>query len=211
MPRPIQTTTEARDTIRERIVTGAYPPSSRLVEHRIAEELGVSRVPVREALRGLQAEGYTSERPGGGMEVRAYSDAEIDELITLNGILEEVLATRLARTATADQVYALRTVVSRAGQAVEAGDSERAVELNARFHDVLLEQSQGTITHEVLSQIRPRLAWLHRQHSDPAAMHAEHVAFVDAIATHDPDAAARLLRAHSATSSHEVHELRRNS
>lgn len=211
MPRPNQTTTEVRNAIRARIATGAYPPSSRLVEHRIAEELGVSRVPVREALRELQAEGYTSERPGGGMEVRSYSDAEIDELITLNGMLEGVLAARLARTANAEQVDALRASVSLAGLAIEAGDSENAVDLNARFHDALLEQSLGTITHELLSRIRPRLAWLHRQHRDPAVIHGEHVAFVDAIAAHDVDAIARLVRAHTATSSHEVHELRRNS
>ena len=211
MPRPTQTTTEVRDTIRARIAAGAYPPSSRLVEHRIAAELGVSRVPVREALRELQAEGYTSERPGGGMEVRSYSDAEIDELITLNGALEGVLATRLAHTADAEHVDALRSSVSQAALAIEAGDRENAVELNARFHDLLLEQSLGTITHELLSRIRPRLAWLHRQHSDPAVIHVEHVALVDAIAAHDADAVTRLARAHTATSSQEVHALRRSS
>lgn len=211
MPRPSQTTTEVRDTIRARIAAGVYPPSSRLVEHRIAAELGVSRVPVREALRELQAEGYTRERPGGGMEVRAYSDAEIDELILLNGMLEGVLAARLARTANTEQIAALRASVSRAGLAIEAGESENAIELNARFHDVLLEQSLGSITHELLSRIRPRLAWLHRQHSDPAVIHTEHVALVDAIEAHDPDAITRLVRAHTATSSHEVYELRRSS
>ncbi|KAB1644043.1 GntR family transcriptional regulator [Gulosibacter chungangensis] len=211
MPRPNQKTNEVRDTIRARIAAGAYPPSSRLVEHRIAEELGVSRVPVREALRDLQAEGYTSERPGGGMEVRSYSDAEIDELILLNAMLEEVLAARLARTANPEQVDALRDSVSRAGLAIEVGDGENAVELNARFHDALLEQCLGTITHELLSLIRPRLAWLHRQHSDTVVIHAEHVALVDAIASHDADLVTRLLRAHTDTSSDEVHELRRSS
>lgn len=202
-------TTEVRDTIRERIATGEYPPSSRLVEHRIAADLGVSRVPVREALRELQAEGFASERPGGGMEVRAYSDAEVDELIMLGGMLEGVLAVQLASTAGAEQVDALRDSTSRASQAIESGDDASAVKLNAQFHDVLLEQSLGTITHELLSWIRPRLAWLHRQHGDPAVIHTEHVALVDAIAAHDADAVADLVRAHTATSSHEAHELRR--
>lgn len=204
-------TAEVRNTIRARIASGVYPASSRLVEHRIAEELNVSRVPVREALRELQAEGYTSERAGGGMEVRAYSDAEIEELVMLNGMLEGVLATQLASTANAEQINALRDAASRAGEAIEAGERESAVDANARFHDVLLDQSVGTITHELLSWIRPRLAWLHRQHGDPAVIHAEHVALIDAIAAHDADATVRQVRAHTATSSHEVHELRRSS
>lgn len=208
VPRPSTTTRTVRDAIRDRILSGDYPPGSRLVEQRIAAELEVSRIPVRDALRDLLAEGLTRERPTGGMEVRHYSDAEIDELIALNGTLETMLAVRLAEEGDELVVVALRSATSAAGAAIEAGDATRAVALNARFHDVLLEQARGSITHELLNTLRPRLAWVHRQHGDPAVLHAEHVAIVEAIAARDTTAVAALIHSHSASSRQAVHDLK---
>lgn len=211
VPRPSITTPTVRDAIRDRILSGDYPVGSRLIEQRIASELEVSRVPVRDALRDLLTEGLTRERPTGGMEVRHYSETEIDELIALNEALETVLAVRLAGEADELVVVALRSATSAAGAAIEAGDTSRAIALNARFHDVLLDQASGTITHELLSTIRPRLAWVHRQHGDAAALHVEHVAIVDAIAAGDTAAVAALIRSHSVSSrqaAHDHHDLR---
>lgn len=208
MPRPSLTTPTVRDAIRDRILSGEYAPGSRLIEQRIAAQLEVSRVPVRDALRDLLAEGLTHERPAGGMEVRHYSEAEIDELIVLNEVLETVLVVRLAEEADALVVVALHAATSEAGAAIAAGDTTRAITLNARFHDVLLEQAHGSITHELLSTIRPRLAWVHRQHGDAAVLHAEHVAIADAIAAGDTTAAAALIHSHAASSRQAVHDLK---
>ena len=207
MPRPSLTTPTVRDAIRDRILSGEYAPGSRLIEQRIAAQLEVSRVPVRDALRDLLAEGLTRERPAGGMEVRHYSEAEIDELIVLNEVLETVLVVRLAEEAD-ELVVALHAATSEAGAAIAAGDTTRAITLNARFHDVLLEQAHGSITHELLNTIRPRLAWVHRQHGDAAVLHAEHVAIVNAIAAGDTTAAAALIHSHSASSRQAVHDLK---
>ena len=133
MPRPSIATPAVRDAIRDRILTGHYPPGSRLIEQRIAFELEVSRVPVRDALRDLLAEGLTRERPSGGMEVRHYSEAEIDELIVLNEALETVLAVRLAEQADELVVVTLRSATAAAGAAIEAGDTTGAIALNAHF------------------------------------------------------------------------------
>lgn len=206
MPRPSVATPAVRDAIRDRILSGEYPAGSRLIEQRIAHELEVSRVPVRDALRDLLAEGLTRERPSGGMEVRHYSEAEIDELIVLNEALEKVLSIRLAEEADELVVVALRSATAAAGAAIEAGDTARAVALNAQFHDVLLDEGRGTITHELLNTIRPRLAWVHRQHADAAVLHAEHVAIVDAIAAGDTAAVAALIHTHSASSRQAIHD-----
>lgn len=208
MPRPSIATPAVRDAIRDRILTGHYPPGSRLIEQRIAFELEVSRVPVRDALRDLLAEGLTRERPSGGMEVRHYSEAEIDELIVLNEALETVLAVRLAEQADELVVVTLRSATAAAGAAIEAGNTTGAIALNAHFHDALLELARGTITHELLSSIRPRLAWVHRQHGDAAVLHAEHVAITDAIAAGDTAAVAALIRAHSTSSRQAIHDHR---
>jgi len=208
VPRPSIATPLVRDAIRERIVSGRYPPESRLIEQRIASELGVSRVPVRDALRDLLAEGFARERLAGGMEVRRYSDAEIEELISLNEMLETRLALQLADVDNESAVAALRSVIAQAGAALDAGETGHAVELNARFHDVLLDQCAGTITHELLQSIRPRLAWVHRQHGDPAALHAEHTAIADALAARDAESVAELMHAHSLSSQRAVDDLK---
>ena len=73
--RPLRTT--VRDRIRREIVSGAIVPGARLVERNLAAELGVSRVPVREALRDLVAEGYAVDRATRGIAVRDYPAADI--------------------------------------------------------------------------------------------------------------------------------------
>jgi DNA-binding GntR family transcriptional regulator len=72
-----------RDKIRRRIVDGRVPPGARLVERNLAAELGVSGVPVREALRDLVAEGYAVNRATRGIAVRSYPEPEIDELFEI--------------------------------------------------------------------------------------------------------------------------------
>ena len=93
---PLPTTEPAlratvRDRIRLRIVDGTIAPGARLVERNLAVELGVSRVPVREALRDLVAEGYAIDRATRGIAVRDYPAAEIDELFEIRAALEGVL------------------------------------------------------------------------------------------------------------------------
>ena len=192
--------TSVRDRIRREIVAGTLAPGTRLVERNLAADLGVSRVPVREALRDLVAEGYAVDRATRGIAVRDYPAAEIDELFEIRDALEGVLLHRaLAGLAECDEAK-LRRCLDDARSALEAGDLLTAVGANAKFHEVLAEVAAGPMLRQMLLGVRDRMRWLLRQHGNPEQIHAEHEALLDAICAGDRPEAERLFRQHLSTS-----------
>lgn len=188
----------ARDAIRSRIIDSVYAPGDRLVERAIAADLKVSRVPVRQALRDLVAEGYAVERPTGGVAVRIYGDEEIIELTEVGAALESVLVARLAQDPSRE-LGLLDAVLREAEVAVERGDSAAAVEANSRFHEVLASLARGVVS-ELLGSIAPRLRWLQRQHGDPAVILAEHRRLLSALTAGDSEGARTIALGHASTS-----------
>jgi len=190
---------DVRDLIRERIIAGTHAPGSRLVERTIAADLGVSRIPVREALQALVIEGFAVDRDTRGIAVRAYEPEQIAELAEVGAALERVLVGQVVATVTADGLARLRAVLDEARDAIDRGDVDAAVAANGRFHDELAALGEGTMAHEVLGTVSQRRRWLLAQHTDPAPIHAEHVALFDAIASGDADRARRLTEDHART------------
>lgn len=190
---------EVRGLIRERIVSGVHAPGSRLVERTIAADLGVSRIPVREALQALVIEGFAIDRDTRGIAVRTYDSGQIAELAELGAALERVLVGSLAADVSAEELSRLREVLDETQRAIDDGDTAAAVAANGRFHDVLMSLGEGTIVYEVLASVSERRRWLLSQHTEPAPIHAEHEALYDAIATGDRERARQLTELHAAT------------
>ena len=99
---------KAYETVRSGIIAGRYLAGARLTEQEIATTVGVSRTPVREALRRLDAEGLVEFTPNLGAVVTTWSDADSDEVFDLRAMLESYSARRATLRASADQVGALR-------------------------------------------------------------------------------------------------------
>lgn len=188
------------DALRDLIVTGEIPPGARLVERTLADRLGVSRVPVREALRDLEAQGYAITRPTRGIQVREYSAAEVDELFEIRAALEAILFRRAAGGVSPDAAERLRECLAATAADLAAGDPAAAVAGNARFHEVLTEAAAGPLLRSLLAGLGERMRWLLTQHGDPAAIHTEHVALLDAVLAGDLVAVERLGARHLSTS-----------
>lgn len=197
---PVALRARVRDAVRALIVAGELRPGTRLVERTLADRLGVSRVPVREALRDLVAEGYAVNRATGGIAVRDYPADDVDELFEIRAALESVLLRRATDGLPPVAVGRLRDCLNATGAAVAAGDRAGAVAGNARFHEVLADVAAGPLLHGLLEGVRDRMRWLLRQHEDPGAIHAEHVALLDAILAGDEPTVQRLAVQHLATS-----------
>jgi DNA-binding GntR family transcriptional regulator len=134
----------AYEQVRAAIVENRYPPGHRLVEQRIAAELGLSRTPVREALRVLQAEGLVVSERNRGAVVRPLSPTEVDDLYGLRIRLESYAAELATERSTETELGALAAAADAFGDAVRAADVgsvagvRRIHEANRVVHDTIL-------------------------------------------------------------------------
>src|SRR5712671_4103631 len=118
------------DILVEMIITRELQPGAHLVEHELAEQLGVSRQPVREALQRLQSEGWVDLRPAQGAFVHKPTDDEVDQLLAVRCLLETESARLAARSASPEVVKQLRGVLREGRAALAAEDVETVVAAN---------------------------------------------------------------------------------
>jgi DNA-binding GntR family transcriptional regulator len=175
----------AYDKIRAAILDGTLAPGSRLKEKKLVEDCGVSRTPVRDALRRLAAQGYVSIQPNQGAQVRSWSTEDLDELFALRALLEGYAAKRAAKLITAEGLNRLENVVSQMNAILttEMPDEEKIEKfllLNRAVHEPIWEASgskrlismlstlveQALVVHTVKYFNMERIATSHRHHED---------------------------------------------
>lgn len=179
------------EEIRQQILRGELLPGTRLVEDRLAADLGVSRNPVREALRVLAAEGFVELLPRRGAAVARLDADEAEELFDVRMALESLAARLAARRADDGTRERIERVLTSAKTASEAGDQEGLVGLNAEFHSAVIELSGNTYLAMVATPVLQRARWLYQQSLPVRAAHSwtEHVALAQAILDGDEVAA----------------------
>ncbi|OJF84542.1 hypothetical protein NS14008_21345 [Nocardia seriolae] len=184
--------------IRDDIIRGAYSPGQRLTEEAIAERHGVSRVPVREALRTLQAEGFASSRPYAGVFVAALTEEEAADLLEIRARLEPLCASRAAVRRTPEQLGRLKELTALGQDAVAAGRLDELARLNSRFHEVLAEASGSTLLAQLTMQLSWKIAWVYSVELPRRAGDSwrEHEEICAALEAGDPDRAAAVVAAH---------------
>lgn len=189
--------------VRELILSGTYAPGSRLGEAELATTLGVSRTPVREALRHLAAEGLVELVPNKGARVIAWTPAELDQVFELRAQVEGFAARQAAQRIGAEALAELERLATEHAQATRVGhsrDLQRVYELNAAFHAGVVEAAGGTSLQGVIGSLVHTVV-LHRTlHTfDDAAMERSsrhHLELVDALRARDPDWAESVMRSH---------------
>ena len=153
---------DAADRIREGILSGGFAQGAHLVEARIAQELNVSRGPVREAFKLLRAEGLLEEEPRRGTFVVSLSPADVREIYGLRAAIEGRAARLLATDPAAPAVAELRELFGRMEEAVAAGDPPTVFRRDLEFHDGLCRLSGNARLHEVFVRYVPMLRALLR-------------------------------------------------
>jgi DNA-binding GntR family transcriptional regulator len=186
---------QVKDLLLERILKHQYAPGERLVETRIAQELGISQAPVREALRELESLRFVESAPFRGAWVREVSDRELAEVYPIRAALEDVAA-RLAAERMKGGVAVLEREVARMA---EAEDLREQVEHDVRFHQLIVEASGNARLIELWESLqvesRTTITAL-RTGLDPVEVARMHEPIVDALRRADADAAAREIRSH---------------
>ncbi|TDD88993.1 GntR family transcriptional regulator [Saccharopolyspora karakumensis] len=197
--RPVPLRETVYEAILELIITGELKPGQHLVEKELAEALGVSRQPVREALQWLQKDEWVDLRPGYGAFVHSPTPEEADQLLGVRTLLEAESARLAALNSTKDGVAALKQIYKSGLSALKADDVEAVVAANAELHAKITEMSGNKVLNELAAQINRRVRWYHTPVAKSRGKQAwdEHSALIDAIAKKDGDTASRLMREHT--------------
>lgn len=183
--------------ILEELRQGRLAPGDRLRETELAGRFGVSRTPVREAIRRLEAEGIVAHVPRRGATVRRLSRAEIAELYEMRAVLEGTAARLAARAATDFELGDLEDLNRRFAAAEGAGE---AVRLNRLFHAALLDSARNRFLASSMRSLRNSLTMLgpttlsRADRTEKAA--GEHAAVLMALEGRDGEAAEGAMRAH---------------
>jgi DNA-binding GntR family transcriptional regulator len=184
--------------LREAILTGRLKPGERLVEGRLAEELGVSRNPVREAIRALATEGLVEVTARRGASVASISDREAREMIEVRALLEGQNARLAARRQDKETIKRIETILNKGNKAVAAGHYDQLFDLNQQFHSELANAGQNRVLGDMLQNLRDRTATLFspRDPGRQARSWSEHAGILRAIVAGDERAAAELAAEH---------------
>jgi DNA-binding GntR family transcriptional regulator len=185
------------DAVRTRVISGQLPAGTRIDQDALAAEFSVSRMPVREALRQLGAEGFVTIVPHRGAIVTALSPAEVEEIYEIRAALEGVAARHASHALTADDLDRLRKVLA-------AMRNEKQIDtwvaLNAEFHNAINQASMRPRLLELIQRFREQSQpyirlYVQRLHKSAQAR-KEHRAILEALADRDADRAEAAVRSH---------------
>ncbi|MFD9863157.1 GntR family transcriptional regulator [Streptomyces alboflavus] len=192
--------------IRDDIVSGVYERGTRLTEELLARRYGVSRVPVREALRTLEAEGFVVTRRHAGACVAEPTEQDAADLLEIRALLEPLAAARAAQRRTEAHLKVLRGLVRLGKERSRHGGTEDLRSLDGWFHETLTQASSSPGLITLLTQLRHKIAWMYgmEPQAAPAQTWSERAAVVDAVARGDAERARALtvLHAERATTAH---------
>ena len=189
---------QVKDVLLQRIVRGELKPGERLVETRIASELGTSQAPVREALRDLELLRMVESEPFRGARVRAFGDDELVEVYPVRAALEE-LAGKLATKRLAGDVAVLEREVDAMRAAARADDLSALVQHDIAFHREMVEAAGNPVLEQCWKSlgVEGRITIsLYGTYVEPLDAAEKHVPILDAIRADKPGAAGREARKH---------------
>jgi DNA-binding GntR family transcriptional regulator len=186
--------------LRESIVKGEIPPGTRLIETEMARKLGVSRGPLREALRILETEDLLESYPGHGSFVPRISSRDIREVYSLRCILEEEAIRLAVENRKTEELNRLQETLNGMFEAANAGDTTKVTDLDYKFHQQIWVMADHTrlknVLESITTRIRMYLAVQTQLYDDLAVGISDHELLVDALRTRDSEAGVQVIRNH---------------
>jgi DNA-binding GntR family transcriptional regulator len=194
------------EKLREAILGGQYKPGEWLRQLRIADELGISELPVREAFKKLAAEGLVEYLPYRGMRVREYSANDVADIHKIRAFMESMAAYVAAENITAEELVELRTLAIQIEERLAPEDLAKHRELNRRFHEIVFTATRRAYLIHALKQlwmVFPSMLWgslsataNKRTVEQDARDLGEHLAIIDALEKRNAMEAERAMRQH---------------
>lgn len=186
--------------LQNEILNGKYNPGDSLVETKLSEELGVSRTPIREAIRQLELEGLVQSIPNKGVFVTGISYQDIEDIYTIRMLIEGLAARWAAEKISDAELSELREAVEFEEFYTGRNDTEHLLKLDSRFHDIIFKASKSKPLMHTLSTFHHYVQKARAESlSTPGRARKvlnEHKAILNAIADKDPKKAEKLTVEH---------------
>ena len=144
-------------TLREAIVTGELKPGERLMEIKLANEMGVSRTPVREAIRKLEQEGLVHLTARKGAEVAPINAKDLKEVLEIRKALEGLACQMACQNASEEDIHKLEEINLQIGAAISENDIEKIAKLDVRFHEQICIYSANSQLIMILSRLKEHI------------------------------------------------------
>jgi DNA-binding GntR family transcriptional regulator len=188
--------TRVAEILREDIVLGRRRPGSRLIERDIAAELQVSRLPVREAIRTLVADGIVVATPRTWAVVRTFSAQDLQDFAQVREAMETLAFELATQRAGEAGLRRLESIVDEEAAAAAADDAVRARIAATNFHITAVQLAHNSMLSELAASLVTRLRWLFGQHDDLPESAVAHREILRVMQSGDVDAIRRLIPAH---------------
>jgi len=188
------------DYLKNAIIDQTIEPGARLVESKIADMLGISRTPLREALHKLEREDWIEKNPSGGFQVVTLTKDDIEQTFGIRSVLE-AYAARLAAENHQDRDLApLEKKIEEFKVCLESGDSDNLQKINTQFHDLLYALSKSPKLIKMINQLRAQISRFRqiilKQNEYAHKSNEDHVKMLAAIKNRDGKTVEQLVRDH---------------
>ena len=188
------------NTLRQAILKGELEPGERLMEIQLAERLGVSRTPIREAIRKLELEGLVLMVPRKGAEVASISEKSLREVLEVRRSLEELAIELACQKITQEQIQELEAAEAVFAEAVQKGDPMTIAESDESYHVVIYQSTGNGRLVQILNNLREQMYRYRLEYIKDAdkrqILVVEHEHIIRAVKSHNIAEAKRAMREH---------------
>ena len=187
-------------TLRQSILTGELKPGERLMEIHLADKLGVSRTPVREAIRRLELEGLVTMFPRRGAEVAQITEKSMNDVLEVRRTLDALCAELACDRITEDGLEALRHACEHFEQCVSTGDAKKIAQADVALHDIIVEATGNQRLIQLVNNLSEQMYGYRFEYIKDSSQHEtlvrEHRIIYQSIVDKDKDTAAAAAKTH---------------
>lgn len=200
---------QIRDIIADSILNGELEAGDRVVENNLAQKLGVSQAPVRDAIRDLVFMGFLSSEPYKGATVRSFNQEDLHEVYLVRASLESLSAGLAAALITDDDIHKLENILEKMVAAAKKGDAKGTALLNTEFHETILKITGNKLLLKIWKTLQFgywAIATARRPEFDLEYSAVRHADLIEVLKTRDPERAQKVMQKHIEELGKPVHE-----
>ena len=205
---------EVFNTLRDQILKGELSPGDRLMEIHLADKLGVSRTPVREAIHMLEREGLAITIPRRGAQVARMTEKELSDVLEVREVLDELAITKACANVSDDIIKKLDSSVVDFKEAVKTGDPKRIVEEDENFHRIIYKAADNPRLLSIVDNLKEQMYRFRfeyiREEKNYDMLIEEHESMIEGLKTGDVDGVKRAMHTHLQNQVEAVRRIIRN-